>query len=291
MIRPCTFGIEEEYLLVNLGSGQVPATPSPAVMGRCREALGRYFAQEMFRSQIELASPVFTNLYEAREFLQRNRQRLRVALAEEGMGPYAAASHPCAAWLLQKPAAQGHYKQLFDDYRHVARRSLLNGLHVHVGVPPACDRMQLINRLLPWLPLLLALSTSSPLWAGQPTGYLSYRRVICGEWPHMGLPKHCPTGPPMSATVPCCSEPVHWLPMATFGGHSGLRGAIRQWSCASAMAARIWKTFCALQHCFATWLNTALPTAMTRYPAAANCAGSPRRTTGVPCAMGATHNS
>ena len=192
MIRPCTFGIEEEYLLVKLGSGQVPATPSPAVMGRCREALGRYFAQEMFRSQIELASPVFTNLYEAREFFQRSRQRLRVALAEEGMGPYAAASHPCAAWLLQKPAAQGHYKQLFDDYRHVARRSLLNGLHVHVGVPPACDRMQLINRLLPWLPFLLALSTSSPLWAGQPTGYMSYRRVICGEWPHMGLPEALP---------------------------------------------------------------------------------------------------
>lgn len=107
MIRPCTFGIEEEYLLVNLGSGQVPATPSLAVIGRCREALGRYFAQEMFRSQIELASPVFTNLHEAREFFQRSRQRLRVALAEEGMGPYAAASHPAPRGCGRSPRHKG----------------------------------------------------------------------------------------------------------------------------------------------------------------------------------------
>lgn len=192
MARACTFGIEEEYLLVRLGSGQVPAAPSSAVIGRCREALGQYFVQEMFSSQIELASPVFTHLHEAHEFFQLRRQRLSLALAEEGMGLYGAASHPSTAWLRQKAAAPAHYQQLFDDYRHVAQRSLLNGLHVHVGVPPGCDRMQLINRLLVWLPLLLVLSTSSPMWAGQQTGYMSYRRVICGEWPHMGLPEALP---------------------------------------------------------------------------------------------------
>lgn len=52
--------------------------------------------------------------------------------------------------------------------------------------------MQVINRVLGWLPLLLVLSTSSPLWEGQCTGYMSYRRVICGEWPHMGLPEPLP---------------------------------------------------------------------------------------------------
>ncbi|MBK4993154.1 carboxylate-amine ligase [Pseudomonas sp. S37] len=192
MAQPCTFGIEEEYLLVRLGSGQVPASPSPALIGRCREALGQYFAQEMFCSQIEVASPVFSNLHEAREFFQHSRQRLGTLLAEEGMGLYGAASHPSAAWLRQKPATPAHYQQLFDDYQLVARRSLVNGLHVHVGVPPGCDRMQLINRLLAWLPLLLVLSTSSPLWGGQRTGYMSYRRVLCGEWPHMGLPEALP---------------------------------------------------------------------------------------------------
>ncbi|QXI50191.1 carboxylate-amine ligase [Pseudomonas anuradhapurensis] len=192
MPAPCTFGIEEEYLLVDLASGRVPATPSPGVVRRCRELLGEQFAQEMFRSQIEVVSPVFDNTHQAREYLAQSRQRLGQALAEEGMGLYGAASHPFAPWQKQKAASAAHYRQLFDDYQHVARHSLVNGLHVHVGVPAGCDRMQLINRLLPWLPLLLVLSTSSPLWCGQGTGYLSYRRVICGEWPHMGLPEPLP---------------------------------------------------------------------------------------------------
>ncbi|MFF5864327.1 carboxylate-amine ligase [Pseudomonas sp. NPDC012596] len=189
MDRACTFGIEEEYLLVGLASRRVHAAPSPALNRQCHEVLGRYFAEEMFRSQIEVASPVFGNLHEARNFFTDSRQLLNEVLGGHGVGLYAAASHPNAPWQRQKPRATPHYRQLFADYQQVARRSLLNGLHVHVGVAPGCDRMQLINRLLYWLPLLLAMSTSSPLWAGQQTGYMSYRRVICGEWPHMGLPE------------------------------------------------------------------------------------------------------
>ncbi|WP_434728450.1 carboxylate-amine ligase [Pseudomonas soli] len=192
MGRPCTFGIEEEYLLVALDSGRVLSSPSTALIRLCREVLGPCFAEEMFRSQIELASPVFETLHQARTFFTEQRQRLSQALAAEGAGLYCAASHPSAHWLRQHPRATPHFRQLFDDYRLVARRSLLNGLHVHVGVPPGLDRMQVINRVLCWLPLLLSLSTSSPYWCGQDTGYMSYRRVVCGEWPHMGLPEPLP---------------------------------------------------------------------------------------------------
>jgi len=189
MHQECGFGIEEEYLLVSLDSGQVLASPSMAVARRCREVMGKYFSEEMFHSQIEVASPVFAHLHEAHAFLRDSRQRLGEALAQEGAGLYCAASHPGAKWLRQRARSAPHYRQLFDDYQHVARRSLLCGLHVHVGVPPGCDRIQLINRLLYWLPLFLVLSTSSPLWGGQDTGYMSYRRVICAEWPHMELPE------------------------------------------------------------------------------------------------------
>jgi len=189
MAAPCNFGIEEEYLLVDRASGQVLARPSLAVARLCREVMGKYLAEEMFRSQIEIASPVFGNLHQAREFFTQSRQHLAKALAEENVGLFCAASHPSSLWLRQQPRPTPHYRQIFQDYQHVARRSLLSGLHVHVGVPEGCDRIQLINRVLYWLPLLLLLSTSSPLWGGQITGYMSYRRVICGEWPHMGLPE------------------------------------------------------------------------------------------------------
>ncbi|BBH45755.1 putative glutamate--cysteine ligase 2 [Pseudomonas sp. KU43P] len=154
--------------------------------------MGEHHAEEMFCSQIELVSPIFDNLHQARSFFTQYRQRLNCALAEQGLGLYCAASHPGAQWRRQQPRRTPHYRQLFDDYQAVARRSLLSGLHVHVGVPAGYDRMQLINRLLYWLPLFLVLSTSSPMWCGQVTGYRSYRRVVCGEWPHMGLPEALP---------------------------------------------------------------------------------------------------
>ncbi|HKS11827.1 MAG TPA: carboxylate-amine ligase, partial [Pseudomonas sp.] len=189
MARPCDFGIEEEYLLVDRTSGQVVARPSPRIVKLCRDVIGQYLAEEMFRSQIEIASPVFANTHQAREFFTSSRRGLVTALAEENVGLYCAASHPSALWARQQPRPSAHYRQVFDDYQHVARRSLLSGLHVHVGLPDGCDRIQLINRVLYWTPLLLILSTSSPLWGGQVTGYMSYRRVMCGEWPHMGLPE------------------------------------------------------------------------------------------------------
>lgn len=189
MSRQCDFGIEEEYLLIDRASGQVLARPPPRVARMCRQVIGKYLDEEMFHSQIEIASPVFGTVHQAREFFTSCRQRLFGLLAEENLGLYCAASHPSALWQRQRPRTAVHFKQIFDDYQHVARRSLLCGLHVHVGVPADCDRIQLISRLLYWTPLLLVLSTSSPFWAGQATGYMSYRRVICGEWPHMGLPE------------------------------------------------------------------------------------------------------
>lgn len=183
------FGIEEEFLLVDLDSRQVVAEPTAAALAACRETLGRHFSQEMFKSQVELVSPVFYSVSQAREFLRSRRQRLASRLAPHGLGICAAGSHPFGGWRSQQPAAGEHYRQLFEDQRQVARRSLVCGLHIHVGIAAGHDRIRLINPLLPWLPLLLVLSTSSPFWEGQASGFRSYRRVLCNEWPRMGLPE------------------------------------------------------------------------------------------------------
>ncbi|MGH8462789.1 MAG: carboxylate-amine ligase, partial [Pseudomonas sp.] len=183
------FGIEEEFLLVDLKTRRVVATPSSAVLAACKDIFGAHFSQEMFKSQIELVSPVFDTLAQARDFLRSHRQRLAHELAGQGMGICAAGSHPCGAWRAQQPGAGEHFRQLFDDHRQVARRSLVCGLHIHVGIAPAHDRIRVMNLLVPWLPLLLLLSTSSPFWEGAHTGYRSYRRVLCNEWPRMGLPE------------------------------------------------------------------------------------------------------
>ncbi|QCI12518.1 carboxylate-amine ligase [Pseudomonas putida] len=189
MRTPFTFGMEEEYLLVDLDTGQVIARPKAAVIQRCREVIGPTFSEELLRSQIEVSSPIFVELAEASEFFQTTRQCLIKVLAADGIALYCAGSHPMARWSNQQVSAPGHYQQLALDYRQVAQRSLVNGLHIHVGISDV-DRMQLINRrLLQWLPLLQVLSTSSPFWCGKHSGYMSYRRISYREWPNADMPE------------------------------------------------------------------------------------------------------
>lgn len=191
--RPApTFGIEEEFLLVDPLSRDVVAQPPAGFIEACRQACGPCLAEEMFRSQIELVTPVLHDLDGARACLLKGRQRLSAVAESFGLGLYGAATHPFADWRQQLATDSPHYAQLFADYRDVAQRSLLSGLHVHVGVPAEVDRVRVMNRVLPWLPLLLTLSASSPFWSGRRSGLHSYRRALCGEWPRMGIPEALP---------------------------------------------------------------------------------------------------
>ncbi|MBC3207465.1 carboxylate-amine ligase [Pseudomonas sp. SWRI111] len=182
------FGIEEEYFITDLHSREMVGRPPAEAIEACKAAMGDAFASEMFQGQIEVASPVFTDFSQASDYLRRARQTLSAALEPFGLGLLCAGSHPLADWRDQVPTAEAHFIQLFQDYGHVARRSVLSGLHVHVEVPPPFDRIRVMNQVLPWTPLLLALSCSSALWDGADSGFMSYRQVACGEWPRMGVP-------------------------------------------------------------------------------------------------------
>jgi carboxylate-amine ligase len=184
------FGIEEEYFITDLTTRRMSAQPPGAAIEACQAALGPCFAYEMFQGQIEVASPVFTNVADAAEYLATARRTLRQTLEPYGLGLLSVGSHPLADWRLQQATNQDHFLQLFEDYQHVARRSLLSGLHVHVEVPQHLDRIRVMNEVLPWTPLLLALSSSSPFLDGADSGFTSYRQTACDEWPRMGIPEY-----------------------------------------------------------------------------------------------------
>lgn len=182
------FGIEEEYFLTDLQTLTMVGSPPAQAIEACRETMGVWFATEMFQGQIEVASPVFSDFAHAGDFLRGSRQALRAALAPFGMGVLSAGSHPLADWREQVPTDEEHFRHLFEHYGHVARRSVFSGLHVHVEVAESLDRIAVMNEVLPWTPLLLALSCSSPLWCGAASGFMSYRQTACDEWPRMGIP-------------------------------------------------------------------------------------------------------
>ncbi len=185
-----TFGIEEEYFLTDLASRCVAQRGVEAFAISSRRALGQRVTREMFAAQFEVVTPVLNSLDEARDCLGQARKTMADLASEFGCGILAAGTHPLEQWRSVQATNMARYRAIFDDYRIVASRSVLAGLHVHVGVPEGVDRIRLMNRLTPWLPLLLGLSASSPFWDGRPCGLMSYRQAVCDEWPRMGIPDH-----------------------------------------------------------------------------------------------------
>ena len=182
------FGLEEEFFLSCAESGALATNAATSLIAKARDEMANSVTSEMLRSQIEIASPVFTHVDEALAVMARLRATLAAVAASQGLRLISAGTHPLGIWHEQRATEEQRYEQLLADFRIIGHRNLVCGLHVHVGVPPSVDRVDVMNRLVRWLPLLLALSTSSPFWNGRPTGLHSYRQALYDEWPRSGIP-------------------------------------------------------------------------------------------------------
>jgi carboxylate-amine ligase len=107
-----------------------------------------------------------------------------------GAAPIAASTHPFGDWQAQKHTDRERYNVLEQDMQVAARRLLICGMHVHVGIEDDNLRIDILNQVSYFLPHLLALSTSSPFWHGEDTGLKSYRLCVFNELPRTGLPEH-----------------------------------------------------------------------------------------------------
>lgn len=185
-----TFGIEEEFFLVRPRSrGAVLRMPA-ALMRQLRQRLGGQVGHELLQSQVETNTRICASASESLQELRRLRQGLADVCAEHGLAYFAAGTHPLGAWREHSASEGARYARLMTDFQIIGRRNLLCGLHVHVAPPPGSDRIRIINRLLPWLPVFLALSTSSPFWHKQRSGLMSYRQAAYDEWPRTGIPDY-----------------------------------------------------------------------------------------------------
>jgi carboxylate-amine ligase len=184
-----TVGIEEEYLLVDRESRELVSDPPDALMKACERRLEGRVSPEFLRAQIEVGTSKCAGIKQARAELAE----LRRAVAEEadafGMAPIAASTHPLAAWEAQQHTDRERYNILARDMEAVARRLVICGMHVHVGLDDDDLRIDLLGQISYFLPHLLALSTSSPFWRGEKTGLKSYRLAVFDELPRTGLPE------------------------------------------------------------------------------------------------------
>ncbi len=183
-----TFGIEEEYHLVDLHTRDLAAAPAD-LMAACEEDLGKQVAPEFFRSQIEIGTQPCSSFAQARKELSRLRATIARRAAEFGLAPIAASTHPFARKARLETTPKERYLALARDFGGIGRRLSICGMHVHVAIEDADDRIDLMNQVRYFLPHLLMLSTSSPFWEGEDTGLKSYRLSIFHELPRTGLPQ------------------------------------------------------------------------------------------------------
>jgi carboxylate-amine ligase len=183
-----SIGIEEEYLLVDKETRDLAPEPPPALLAKCEEALRGQVSPEFLRSQIEVGTRVCRSVQEARDELVHLRSTLGRIAGEFGLAPIASSTHPFAQWQSQHHTDKERYNVLAKDLQHVARRLVICGMHVHVGIEDDDLRIDLLGQAPYFLPHLLALSTSSPFWQGAQTGLKSYRLSVFDELPRTGLP-------------------------------------------------------------------------------------------------------
>ncbi|HEX2080487.1 MAG TPA: YbdK family carboxylate-amine ligase [Longimicrobium sp.] len=179
-----TVGVEEEYQLVDAATG--------GLRSRARYVLAGDWADELKAEMQEHTVEVETRVCEGTRCVRDDLLRLRftaaVAAEAEGLRIVAAGTHPFSP-------AEGHgfnpaplYQGLREEYGRLAESQAIFGLHVHVAVPKGVDRARVSNCVRLHLPLLLALSASSPFFAGRDTGHASYRSVLWRRWPRTGAP-------------------------------------------------------------------------------------------------------
>ena len=186
---PFTMGIEEEYLVVDRETRDLIREAPPDMMQKCSERLGEQVTTELMQCQIEIGTRVCNTVQEGRDELVRLRRGVSDVVREYGFEIIAASTHPFAQPLEIQRTRKERYDSLTAQMQEVARRLLISGMHVHVGLDGDEMRNDFIGQVSYVLPHFLALSTSSPFWQGRDTGLKSYRLAVWDELPRTGLPE------------------------------------------------------------------------------------------------------
>jgi carboxylate-amine ligase len=183
-----SIGVEEEVMLLD----GVSLAPVPAVTQLLADAEGDELPgrlkTELHASVVELNTDVRTSVDAAVDALATLRGRAAELLERRGLRLAAAGSHPFAEPEELEIVDEKRYREFVGYAGVTARRQGVNGIHVHVGMPSAEDCLTTLETILPWLPLVLALSANSPYLAGKATGLASNRAEILAQLPRSGAP-------------------------------------------------------------------------------------------------------
>ena len=189
---PWSVGVEEELFIVD----RETLTLAPGVetlIGETDGQLPGLLKTELFASFLELNTRICDSVGEALDALTTLRRRTSEVAARHGLTLAPMGSHPFSKPEEQEVLPEARYRTFVEYGGASAKRQVVCGLHVHVGMPTAEACHQALERVLPWLPLLLALSANSPYFCGERTGLASNRAEILAQLPRSGAPPAFPS--------------------------------------------------------------------------------------------------
>ena len=184
-----TLGAEEEFFLVDPETRDLLTDPDPGIFAACQRKIGPHkVTEELLRSQLETNTRVCGSVAELAQALRETRRVVVEAAEAHGAAVLAASTHPFAAWADQLTTPKERYREFQVTYQESLRRFLVGGMHVHAGFGDPDSRIRVMTAVRRYLPLLHALSASSPFNEGRETGFKSYRLNLVGALPRTGLP-------------------------------------------------------------------------------------------------------
>ena len=182
-------GIEEEFFLVDPESRDLLADPDVRIFEMCEADQGPHkFVREFLRTQIESNSRVCDSVAEIRTALLETRRVVIKAAETYGAAVMAASTHPFADWKEQAPTPRERYERFVVTFQDSVRRFLISGMHIHAGFGDPDSRIRVMTAIRRYLPILHALSASSPFVEGRETGFKSFRLNLMTNLPRTGLP-------------------------------------------------------------------------------------------------------
>lgn len=188
-----SLGVEEEFQLVDPATFElVPVID--AVLAPLAKSERAQVKHELMQSVVETSTTVCASVDEAEADLRRLRTRVGELAGGAGAVIASAGTTPISRWDDQLIADKPRYREIVERMQWIARRELIFGLHVHVGVDSADKCMYVFNAIRADLPLLLALSANSPFWQGEATGLQSSRIKVFDAFPRSGMPPELPGG-------------------------------------------------------------------------------------------------
>jgi glutamate---cysteine ligase / carboxylate-amine ligase len=175
-----TLGVEEEFLLVDPGSGRPRAVGQAVLAASADEELTGELQQE----QVETGTKPCHSLDELSAQIRAARTTAAAAAADAGAALVPLATSPLPVEPTITPSRR--YAEMARRFGLTVAEELTCGCHVHVAVDSPDEGVAVLDRIRPWLAPLLALSSNSPFWGGTDSGYRSYRTQVWQRWPSAG---------------------------------------------------------------------------------------------------------